>query len=313
MQNIDVRIDQSASQAALRGEPEQAFFTDTEVKIFNPLLHLEEFEGRFPKELALFRAVGIHPQVLANIINPYTLKPATESFSNIGEHCLAVGYCASKIAQALCSAGLIDEAARDWVTSRALVHDLTKPYEIMRRSAKELGDVYSVTAYDKLRPLLIDIGVAEEMAEYLMVAGRETGHNSLKDFIVCGPNGFDRLVPGKLAEKVVHLADDMTFTSTPKGYDKPITAFLTCWERMLASQFLEKYPFLWTEGLGRSEDGALKPIKDLSLEQAGVKVVGTYAELQVRVANAIARQIQLLLEPSNKLPPENFVRTLLNA
>ncbi|MFN5062766.1 MAG: HD domain-containing protein [Pseudomonadota bacterium] len=315
----EVVIEQVGSdefQKALKGGLGTLHFTDTEVKPFDPLSQLDRFEIEFPEQMKLFRLVGIHPTESTNPINPYTKATSTENFSNIGEHCIAVAHCASKIAALLVQQGLITDEDARWITERALVHDLNKPFEIMRRYAQKAGlaeDVYSVTAYEKLKPLLDEAGIAPELSEYLIKAGAETGHNSLKTFIVAGPDGYEGLVSGMVAEKIVHLADDMTFTNNPKEGQRPITAFMTCWERMLASQFIEKYPFLWNEGLVASDSGAITGVRDLKQIPEGQKIIGNYAELQVRVANSIARELQLLVDPGSPEKPESFIRRVVNA
>jgi hypothetical protein len=315
----DVVIEQVGSdvfQNALKGGLGSLYFTDTEVKLFDPLSQLDRFEKEFPQQMKLFRLVGIHPTESSNPINPYTKETSTENFSNIGEHCIAVAHCASKLAAVLVQQGLISDEDARWITERALVHDLNKPFEIMRRDAQKAGlaeDVYSVTAYEKLKPLLDEAGISPDLSEYLIKAGAETGHNSLKTFIVAGPDGYEGLVSGMVAQKIVHLADDMTFTNNPKDGQRPITAFMTCWERMLASQFIEKYPFLWAEGLVASDSGAITGVRDLRQIPEGQKEIGNYAELQVRVANSIARELQLLVAPSSPEKPESFIRRVVNA
>lgn len=315
MREVSLRSGNEVPEVRLDTVQGPAYSTAAAIIYFNPLLYLADVETAFPSELALFREVGIHPEHRVQLTNPYTNEPVTENFQNIGEHCLAVAYCAYKIADALHQAGHISEDDQNWIVSRALVHDLTKPYEIMRRDAQRAGaalEVYTISAYEKLRPLLIKLGVPDDIAEYLIGAGRETGHNSLKDFILCRTDGSESLVRGKLAEKIVHLADDMTFTSIPRDGNRPITSFFTCWERMLASQFFDRYSFLWKEGLARDERGALEHVQNIAAPPPGKRVISSYADLQVRVANAIAQEIQLLLDPSSQLPPENFVKNLVN-
>lgn len=290
-------------------------FTDTSIKRFHPLVHLSEFEDKFPDQMTLFGLIGMHPRENKPLINPYTQEPVTESFTNIGEHCISVAYCASRIASVMHETGLISNRDRNWICERALVHDLNKPFEIMRKWASKAGladDVYSVSAYEKLRPLLIEAGVSEALTEYLVRAGSETGHNSLKDFIIIGPDGYQGLVAGKVAEKIVHLADDMTFTNNPKEGQASITCFLTPWERMLASQFIEKYPFLWEEGLALDGEGSIVAVSNVNSLQEGQRLIGNYAQLQVQVANSIARELQLFIDPSSQERPENFVRRIVN-
>jgi len=193
----------------------------------------------------------------------------------------------------------------------------------MRRNAKRQGleeEVYTVSAYEKLKPHLLKLGISEEIADYLVQAGSETGHNSLKDFITVDESGVVRLVEGKTAEKIVHLADDMTFTSTPlREEESPVTLFLTPWERMLASRFIEKYGFMWEEGLGVNASREIVTVEDIHKPDPGVEILGSYAELQKQVAHAICLELRNRLEqpnsnePDNDLSPEEFIKRLINA
>ncbi len=291
--------------------------TDISVQLFSPKDVLADFEARFPKVFELFARVGIHPTKSLGIHNPYTGKQETEDFRNIGEHCIAVGYAASKIMDALVRAGVAEQSDADYVIERALVHDLNKPYEIIRRKAKGMDvpeEVYSASAYDKLEPLLLELGVSEEMVSYLVHAGKETGHNSLKDFLALGEGGVTGITRDMIAEKIVHLADDMTFTSTPqKEGQEPVTAFLTPKDRMYASGFIEKYLWMWKEGLGVDDSGTICVVDDVRLPNEGITVLGHYANLQVQVSHAIAREFQLYLDPSSSQEAAAFIRDLIRA
>ncbi|NMC62439.1 MAG: hypothetical protein GYA55_04655 [SAR324 cluster bacterium] len=106
-----------------------------------------------------------------------------------------------------------------WICERALVHDLNKLVVTIRKNAKGacLGeDVYSISAYEKLKTLFIEAGISESFAEFMTEAGSKTGHNSLEDFIEIGLDDYRGLVHGKIAGKRVHLEDDMTFTNNPQ-------------------------------------------------------------------------------------------------
>lgn len=312
MSAVSLHINGEKFAGALRGRLGSLYFTDASIRPFDPLKYLTYFETRFPKELKLLYAVGIHPQFKGRIINPYTKQPETQSYSNIGLHSLAVAFCAMRIADALFAEGLISEEKLKWIVERALIHDLAKPYEIMRKAANRNFLDASYDAYEELKRLLVDIEMPKEVIEYLVTSGKETGHNSLKDFIQCNADGrFTGVVKGNLAEKVIHLADDMTFTTVQCNGSKPFTTFFTCWERMLASQFIERYPWMWTHGLGRTKDDSIISISDLSNPSPGVKVIGSYAELQARVADCIAQELQMSLKPSSKTPPQYYVKSLV--
>ena len=288
---------------------------DITLEVFSPQEILEDFEARFPRVFETFTRVGIHPTKSFPILNPYTETLETEDFTNIGEHCIAVGYAASKLVVALAQTDFMQEEEAERIIERALVHDLNKPYEIMRR--KFMGgdateQIYTPTAYEKLRPLLFETGVSHDTASYLMAAGQETGHNSLKDFIALGEGGIVGTIPGRLAEKVVHLADNMTFTSTPRAaHQKPVTAFLTPKDRIFASGFIEKYPWMWSKGLGVNDSGSVKEISDVSSLPKDLTLLGNYAELQVLVSRALAREFQLYLEPTSTEDPALFILNLI--
>ncbi|MCI5064412.1 hypothetical protein MRY87_01660 [bacterium] len=290
---------------------------DPNLRPFSPLRALTTFTHRFPQIMELFQEVGIHPVKPKVPLNPYTGEPSKESFRNIGEHCLAVAHAASKVGSALAETGVIGAEELDLIVERALVHDITKPYEIMRRNAKNAGlvtEVYSTSAYQQLQPLLEQIGISSELAEYLVDAGSETGHNSLKDFLAVEDGAVTGLISGHLPEKIVHLADDMTYTSTPmfRG-EKVVTVFLPPWERMLAARFMEKYPsWMWTEGLAITPGGTIVQVPDVHAPPSDVTVIGHYAALQVEVSGAISHEFQLMLDPKSTQEPEQFIKDLIN-
>ena len=288
---------------------------DTNLYVFEPLSFLPVLSERFPWLEQLFKRVGIHPTQPENPVNPYTGQQEAEGFTNIGEHCLAVAYCAEKVGLALLSAGIIDNDTLDLIIQRSLVHDLSKPYEIMRRKACEAGltsDVYSVAAYEKLAPLLEELGVPKSLAEYLTNAGSETGHNSLAGFLRCDKKEITGLVADRLPDKVIHLADDMTWTGNPRT-GRPTSAFFTCWERMLVSGFPEKYPFLWKEGLVLTASGEIQPTSDINKIPKGQHLLGHYTHIQVLVANLICQELQQLLDPGSDEKPEFFVKRLVRS
>ena len=315
MREVAVRTGIQAAEIRLApAEASRSASGEISIQPFDPLSCLEEFTRRFPSEMKLFEEVGIHPLRRGPMNNPYTNRPATEDFSNIGQHCLAVAYCASRIAARLQEAGIITTEDADWIVRRSLVHDLTKSFEIMRRDSKKGGapqEVYGVLAYEKLKPLLLKNGVTGDTADYLVHAGSETGHNSLADFIAVGPDGRVKLAAGLLASKIVHLADDMTFTNIPKEGENPITAFLTCSERMEKSEFRKRYPFLFIEGLAFTDSGRIVPVRSLSEKTPGQAVLGSYFDLQRQVAGAIAAEIKALLKPHVEQDPNEYVKQLV--
>lgn len=121
---------------------------------------LPDFESSFPMEMTILRLGRVYPRERnEGIVNPYTGKLDTEYFGNIGEHCLAVALCAKIIADNVLGK---NHPQKQPIIARALVHDSTKRFEIMRRKAVRSGvinDAYSPKAYDTIRPLLEKQGI----------------------------------------------------------------------------------------------------------------------------------------------------------
>ena len=302
--------------AAVEGDEGLMHSAANTLQAYNPLDHINTFQARFPAEMELLRLAGLHPSQPTRPINPYTLLQSTESFSNIGEHCIAVAHCASMIASPLVRRGVLSAEDAHWITATALLHDANKPFEIMRRDAQRAGlidDAYSVTAYEQLGPLLEAVGVSRDSAERLSNAGSEAGHNSLRLFITAEPDGSWSLKPGLTREKIVHLADDMTFSSNPPYPHERITAFMRCEERMRAAKCDKKYPFMWTEGLAIHHSGEIAAVRDINVISADETLLGSYAELQVQVSRLISRELQLLIEPASDADPEAFMCQLINS
>lgn len=269
------------------------------VSTFEPEKLLVKFAEQFPEEFQIFRVTGVHPTEPKAIVNPYSDRQDAQSFQNIGLHLLAVAQCAAAIAERLKSRGVISiEEERD-IVRRALVHDVGKPFEIMRRNAVKSGvveEAYNETAYAELEAHLVRAGLSPSMAEFITRAGSETGHLSLKNFIAANPSGDFELISSRLSDKVVHIADAMTYTSNPQGRTKVVAAYLTCWERMLATGSIEKYPFMWSNGLARRADGTLAVVSDITNIGEALDLVGSYAELHVRIASSIAAELTDLME-----------------
>lgn len=277
---------------------------------------LEEYTRRFPDEIALLRIGGVHPTEPERILNPYLTEFEgknvwdEEDFTNVGEHCLAVAFATEKIANMIA----LPAEKRDEVIKRALVHDATKRYELMRKKAKKAGaetDVYSQAAYEAISEIMLQNGIESEVADYLKFAGKETGHNSLPDFLALDKKGDILLAPGVTLEKmIVHLADDMCHTPFPNPKNE--TYFVDILARMLLSDFPNRYPFLYIEGFGFNDLGEIEFVQDLS---AGHKLsyLMHYAQWQIQVAQIISGALCSLATEENKCDPEQFWVEVLNS
>lgn len=285
-----------------------------EARPFDPLTRLGEFTDRFPFAIQILRIGGVHPTEDTRMDNPYTGKPHDESFTNIGEYCLAVASLAGILAFRLCEKGALEIRVVDLVISRALVHDANKRIEIMRRNAVREGvveEAYTPQAYETIRPILQAQGIDPELVDYMAQTGKETAHLSIKDFLMLD-DGIPSLVPGRMEDKIIHLADDMTSISIPLPGERPLTVYLTPWERMVASDFPNRYPFLWKEGLAFDRNEEVVTLQDIATADRSLRWIRSYAYWQPFVSNAICREIQDIVDPENRQRPEYFVKDLVN-
>lgn len=273
-----------------------------------------EFEKQFPQAFEVMKVGGVHPDKTESIPNPYKdNEPDNEDFRNVGEHCVSVSICASKIADKLLEVGAIDEEACRNITERSLIHDTNKRFEVFRKKARgneKTEGVYDKPAYETMQELLQDRGVSSDLIEYIKTAGQETGHNSMSDFIVLENGNVILNSDRTLAEMIVHLADDMTFSPLPGT--KGDTKFVTTKERMDGSKFLERYPFLYKEGLGFDSDGKVIEVKDCTNESPDLQHVYTYAQYQEMVAKLICDYLQKQIEPEAVDDSEQFIKNIVN-
>lgn len=287
-----------------------------EARQFDPLTRLTEFSERFPFAIQILRIGGVHPTEDVKMDNPYTGKPHEESFTNVGEHCLAVAALAQTLAFRLQGSGVLSREETELVTSRALVHDASKRIEVMRRNAAREGVFeglpYTPSAYDTIKPILQAQGIDQELVEYMVEAGKETAHLSIKDFLRLN-DGIPVLVPGRMVDKIIHLADDMTSTSIPLPGEKPLSVYLTTWERMIVSDSPSRYPFLWKEGLAFDMQGEVVTVQDIATAERFLRWIKPYAFWQPLVSNEICREIQGIVDPQNHQKPEYFVKNLVNS
>jgi hypothetical protein len=179
------------------------------------------------------------------------------------------------------------------------------------QQAGSLFDVYSPKAYEAIIDL-VDADLDPEFVAYLQRSGRETGHNSLPQFVQLDDVGKPVLITNNLPDMIVHLADDMTFTSIVKAGERAETHFLTIEERMAASNFPERYPFLYEEGLGFDSDGNVVKVDEVSDDHPQLRHVRTYAEWQVWVAHQIADYLVNEVAGLNQSKPSEYLKQQIN-
>lgn len=280
-----------------------------------------KFETQYPDALEILRAAGVHPDETVAVPNPYEPDESESTdFRNIGEHNVAAGIVAYKIADALFHKRVVEKGTREKIVGRALIHDANKRFEIYRRDAfRRRGqadtDVYSAEAYEAVSEKVRELGIKGKLVEYLKDAGKETGHTSSAQFIEIDESGrlcLKRDVP--LKDMVVHIADDMVASPLPGQTDHTETKLVTVEERMEMCKFPMRYKFLYTEGLGFDEDGKVVIVKNCEdpEEVSGLREVHTYAYYQRFIAREICKKLQTLIEPENEEDPEEYIKKLVN-
>jgi len=285
-----------------------------EARSFDPLSSLEEFTNRHKAAIEILRIGGVHPTEVSEMDNPYTGKPHSESFANIGEHCLAVASLSSTLAFKIYDKGILSTLEVDQIINRALIHDASKRFEIMRRHAFEEGlaeEVYTPKAYENIKLILETRGIDSELVDYMVDAGKETGELGLQLLLMLR-YGIPGLVPDRLVEKIVYLADSMTSTSIPNPGEKPLTVFLTAWERIIASDFHNRYPRVWKAGLAFDTNDRVIAVEDIKLNDSTLRWCRNYAFWVPYVSNEICKEIQLVIDPRNTQRPEFFIKELIN-
>ncbi len=318
--------------------------------------HKREFKSAYPAVFEALEIAGVHPDKDPNTtINPYfqyynvdadeTTKKVKDDFRNIGEHCIWVGICAKKIADKLMEADFIDHSQRTKIIERALIHDANKGFEVMRRNFanlvksgvikihEQLPLTYSPESYETMSQMIInsidDKKDAREISELIKISGKETGHNSLKDFVIINDNGAVVLNPERnIEEIVVHLSDDMTTSPLTDGEltragvkDKNVaikhTIFVNVSDRMLHGHFPRRYDFLYNEGFGFDNNGKMIELKKDFYDTEKRKQLNnlkSYAEWQIEVANMIFQYLKNQIDRDNKSPmkADQFIVDIVN-
>ncbi len=275
------------------------------------LLSLRDFESRYPSVFELMRRVGVYPGIQAQAESSCSEVDVAPTFTNIGIHCVAVGMFVERLLDYLESRNVEVGGLRDLGVQRALVHDLTKPFEIRYLTAEANDKTITQLPFDQfLANALAERDFSAEEIDQLSMAGKEVGHRSLKSFLEVR-DGVVQLAGGGLAAKIVHLADAMTHTSIPKvPGDIPLVAFVTPKERITLSEFAKRYSWMWEGGLAvrgseiveiEFEDG--KP----RANETGTHPLGSYADLQVSVAEQICEE---LLTLAGDIGPINYAERI---
>ena len=282
-------------------------YSKSSVSLVQLMSLVTEFQEKFPEAMNILDITGVSPFGSKEMINPYTKESDLEDFSNVGRHCVAVAYAASKIADAL---GVSDEERRKIISS-AILHDGDKRIEVMRKKAKKAWveiDVYWEEWYKTIETIFSDKGLDSGVFSTIQSMGGMTGHNSLKKFLSI-KDGKLQLNPERtLTEMIVHIADDMTYSAS--GEDGEVTQYVSFEKRAELSKFAEKYGFLWQEGFGVSEENGIQEIKDVAQNRGDT--VKHFYDWQKVVFQMICDHIQEQVDPMNPQNSVEFIVWMVN-
>jgi hypothetical protein len=274
----------------------------------SPSLIQPYLESDFPAAFKLMLATGTHPSVRSTPINPYTGKDSGEWFGNIGDHAVVVGWCAEQLCQKLSDKGVMTaEQCRD-TTFRALIHDIGKPFEIFRRgSLADATSAYKPYATANLLDRLLAHGYEMSAARRIVSAGSEVGHLSLGLFIDRTMNPLC-LRPAALESKIIFLSDAFASGSVNRVDGATLQELVPSRTRIETPRFRERYPWMFSAGLSRNSNGDLEYVWEPGETPPNL---GSFADLQVLVARAIAEELLQLLEHKRFQDSEALVLSIL--
>lgn len=290
----------------------------------DPAARVAELEQRYAAVFTAMKTVGAHPSQTEKTPNPYDPAAAPELFANMGLHMVQALMIVEPLAEALQERGVLTAEEALSVRERTLAHDLNKPTEVARRNAalsgKFGGNAYSDEAYAAQAQILERAGVSPDMVQYIVTAGSETGHGSFKRFVTYHEGQLGVRVQGNWIAALVHLADDMAYSTKPQAKEQlgepEVSAVVTPLDRMILSSFESVrpklgYPWMWKEGVGVNQSGDIVDVKDIHATPPGVMALGSYAYFQPQISRCICQEIKAIVAPTDPREPEEFVRAFV--
>mgnify|MGYP001578208911 CR=1 FL=1 len=294
----------------------------------DPYSLLAGFEELYPETFKTMEMLGVHPHPSKKkkLINYYTGKTWNEYFDNIGRHSLAVANAAAIIARALNIEGL-DKYSVNEVIEKALTEDLNKVFEIIRfkhhlylenknkTKTAFLDDLYSSEAYEITEDIFIKSGISPSVAKVLRRSGNDSGHNSINSFLKkdTSNKGEVKLTRDDWVRKIVHLADDMTASTFLAERKIEFNIYVTPMQKLHFLNFRKKYPWLYRQGFGYDDKGKVVKVENVKKDSnKKLSNVNSLAHYQVYLSNAICSEIKQILDPKDPLPPQFFIKNILN-
>jgi hypothetical protein len=256
-------------------------------------------ESKYPAAYELMMQVGIHPDAgEREFYNPILNKLQRDNFSNIGDHLSCVGLVADSIGSLLEQHGVITKEQRAYATSRALMHDASKPYQVfliraLREGLLSQEEFYSPridSYYRRCVEHLVESGVAAEEAHSIFFDyGTETGSEPerMKDFILADSSGLLKRCKASIETQIVHLADDMVGSTKPLGGEPSRDLLLSTRERVLLTQPRDAGCPGWRVGLVWSEARGIESIPDIRSVPSDVRLLGSSYGLQIWASDLV--------------------------
>jgi hypothetical protein len=281
------------------------------VFIFDPHILIKKCEAEFPDEMTCLHIGGVYPTGSDFELDPYTGKPLTRSYANLGDHNLAVGFAAMLLTAPLVPQILTAEEAQDTV-ARALIHDCTKALEIMRDQAG-IDDAYSRESFRESGRILLERERATpQLVKRMVEAGSEWDQEVFIKLFEIREDGNVALKPGHLDLKILMLTDDVARTKRPDLGQESGSVFVTPYERVTIGKWSTLYPFYLVNGVGVKDNQQIVLVSDVKNPEPGVEVLGNYLEMRLYVDTLISRELQLLIDSQDTSAPQQFIKRFLN-
>lgn len=269
----------------------------------NPYEIYDDLAAAFPTAFVWLEQCGVHPRKKIDLYNPFTSAWDAEDYRNVGEHCLATAYCAQKLGLALQAVGAFSDEDVAVVTERALLHGLGKRFEKMYRDYRGRR-----THFAKETPEDVEAcGVTREFATVICSYGSETGGEAVLRFFGMSADGRVGVMRGKLREKVVRIADELTFSSPSRAGAPSRSYVLPLSERAVVGDFRNRYPTIFTRYVALDEHELRFVIVPNSKSTSRYRVLGTVFEACLFVMHGISTEVQKLLVPEWRGNPEELL------
>lgn len=271
---------------------------------------IAEMSIRHPDAFLLMKLTGIHPTVIQPILNPYTGLIDNRDFRNVGQHSMACAFAARSIAQELLQLGIIGEDSLLEIEKRALMHDITKRLQVFR---KEFYGTFLPPCPRQIEAELVELKIAPELRKDIVLYSSQTGGENLVRFLALQNGALNLRKEINLADKIVRISDNMTSSALPEPGAAVTNYFVTWRERIVLSNFSQRYPEAFRLTLYSNEHQELVLEEPLQHPHDKQHAWGNSLEVENFITKIIASEIVDMLDPQTKKNPEIFLKELINS